>query len=65
MSEERKRFPVFLTIEEAAEYSGLSTRTIRDALSRRPTPLRHFKVGEHFKIHRDSIEEFFLKLCIG
>jgi hypothetical protein len=56
------RYPLFLSIAQAASYSGLSSGLITNDLNS-ITPLPHFRVGRLYYIYRDTIAPYYAKRC--
>jgi hypothetical protein len=52
------RFPTFLTIEQASEYTGLSKDEITADLNA-IDPLPHRKKGRYWHILRDGIDPYY------
>jgi excisionase family DNA binding protein len=65
MTPEQKHFPLFLTLDEAAAYSGLSRDQIQQAADSRTDPLPHFRRGRRYYIHRADIDPYFARMCVN
>jgi excisionase family DNA binding protein len=59
-----RHYPLFLSIAEAASYSGLSADLIRRDLNS-VKALPHFKVGRLYYIYRDTIAPYYAQRCQG
>ena len=50
-------FPMYLSVEQAAEMSGIGERTIRDWLNS-SDPMPYIKLGNKRLIQRDALPEY-------
>jgi len=57
--------PMFVTIEEASEMTGLSTHKITEWLKRKNNPLPHTKTGTKYNIFAAEIEAYAKRDCVG